>query len=224
MMKKPRDYLEDLSTKEPGIRTGLHHETTENLSDRDSEIVQLIEHEGLTGFSFDGLRRLTGAHPETLSRILERLEEAGIVSKSPEGYVLNEKVKDRMALPAAYSGYTRIPLLNTLLPYDISTSAVIEALRGRWFERLRWVGVSEGEDGATLKWLTEDGGAQIDASFSRGQLKIDARVKDGTDVSTAVKAAHQLISRISRLYSGPRPRGRLMFTVAPDVPVRPVAM
>lgn len=187
-------------------------------------MVRRIGQEGLTGFSFDGLRRLTGAHPETLSRILERLEDVGIVSRAPDGYAITERAKGQVSLNSAHSERTRVSLLHTLLPYEFRQSAAIQALKGRWFDRLRWVGTSETEDGVTLKWVTEDGAVQLDARFSQGQLDIDARVRNGTDVSSAVKVAHQLMSRISRLYSGPRPRSRLMFTATTDSKFRPVAM
>lgn len=44
-----------------------------SFSERDSDVLSLIEEEGLTVFTFDGLKRRTGIHPETLSRILSRL-------------------------------------------------------------------------------------------------------------------------------------------------------
>ena len=215
--------MEGRHDQEPDASPALQAETSISLSDRDSEVVQRIEQEGLTGFSFDGLRRLTGAHPETLSRILERLEDAGMVQKTPGGYVVSEQLRGRAALSVEDSGVTRVPLLHTLLPFDVPTKLVVDTLKGRWFDRLRWVGLSQGEDGATLKWLTEDGKVQIDAIVSRGQLNMEARVKDGADVGSAVKAAHTLMSRISRLYVGSRGRSRLMFEIA-SASRHPVAM
>jgi DNA-binding IclR family transcriptional regulator len=52
-----------------------------SLSERDTDVLSLIDEEGLTLFTFDGLKRRLGLHPETLSRILSRLEEEGIVKK-----------------------------------------------------------------------------------------------------------------------------------------------
>lgn len=216
-------FVESRPSQEPDSPAGLQAETALPLSDRDSEVMQRIEQEGLTGFSFDGLRRLTGAHPETLSRILERLEEAGMIEKTPSGYVVGDKLRGKVPLSVEDSGVTRVPLLHTLLPFDVPTSLVVDALKGKWFDRLRWVGLSQGEDGATLKWLTEDGKVQIDATISRGQLNMEAKVKEGTDIGSAVKAAHTLMSRISRLYVGSRTRGRLMFALA-SAPRHPVAM
>ena len=194
------------------------------LSERDADIVHQIAQEGLTGFSFDGLRRLTGAHPETLSRILERLEAQGIVSRVPDGYAVAEQAKGQASFGSPFSGRSRISLLHTLLPYDVRPPAVVEALKGRWFDRLRWVGVAETEDGVTLKWVTDDGSVQLDARFAQGQLDIDARIGPGTDVSSAVRVAHQLMSRISHLYPGSRPRSRMMFEAVTDSRFRPAAM
>ena len=46
-----------------------------NLTPRDTGVLQTVMEEGLTVFTFDGLKRLTGLHQEKLSRIIDRLEE-----------------------------------------------------------------------------------------------------------------------------------------------------
>ena len=40
---------------------------TYSLSERDTDVLALIENEGLAIFTFDGLKRRTGLHPETLT-------------------------------------------------------------------------------------------------------------------------------------------------------------
>ncbi len=57
-----------------------------NLTARDTDVIQAVVEEGLTVFTFDGLKRLVGLHQEKLSRIIDRLEEEGFVEKVPEGY------------------------------------------------------------------------------------------------------------------------------------------
>ena len=181
------------------------------ISDRDAEIVRTIEEEGLSLFTFDGLRRITGAHPETLSRTLERLEEDGIIVRSPEGYSTTDKAKEAVGMrPAFYAG-RRVPILRTYLPYGASVNGLVSALKGRWFDKMRWVGMSETEDGVVLKWVTDDGSAVIDAQLSMGMLDVEAKLKNDSDLPKAVRAAHQLVGRISRLYSGPRPGGKTML-------------
>jgi DNA-binding transcriptional ArsR family regulator len=181
------------------------------MSPRDAEVVRAIEEEGLSVFTFDGLRRITGTHPETLSRSLERLEEDGIVERSPEGYSVTDKARESFLPRPAFGGTTRVPILHTFLPYGASAGIIVNALKGRWFDTIRWVGTAEGEDGVIMKWVTDDGSAVIDAKFASGQLDIDARIAKEADLPKAVRAAHQLMGRISRLYQSPRPGSRLMM-------------
>ena len=178
------------------------------ISSRDAEVVRTIEEEGLEIFTFDGLRRITGAHPETLSRSLERLEDDGFVVRSPEGYSVTNKARESFGARPVYGGARRIPILHTFLPYEASTGTIISALKGRWFDTIRWVGTAETEEGFVMKWVTEDGAATIDARFSAGQLDVDAKVAKEADLPKAVRAAHQLMGRISRLYGSPRPGAR----------------
>lgn len=179
------------------------------INARDAEVVRAIEDEELSDFTFDGLRRITGTHPETLSRSLERLEEDGYVVKSPEGYSVTDKAKGSFPLRPAYSGTRRVPILHTFLPYEASAKTIVSALKGRWFDSMRWVGMADSEEGFVMKWVTDDGSALIDAKFSSGQLDIDAKVAKEADLPKAVRAAHQLMGRISRLYASPRPGARL---------------
>ena len=178
------------------------------VNPRDAEVVRTIEEEGLSIFTFDGLRRITGAHPETLSRSLERLEDGGLVVKSPEGYSVTEKARQSIVARPAYGEARKIPILHTFLPYEASAGTIISALKGRWFDTIRWVGMAETDEGFVLKWVTEDGTATIDARFSAGQLDVDAKVAKEADLPKAVRAAHQLMGRISKLYTSPRPSTR----------------
>ena len=186
-------------------------DTTVEMSPRDEEVFKVIGEEGLSMFTFDGLRRITGVHPETLSRSLERLEEDGILAKSPEGYSVTDKAKLTFGLRPAYGGDKRVPILHTFLPYGASAGVIVSALKGRWFDTIRWVGMSESEEGVVMKWVTDDGSAVVDARFASGQLDIEARVMKEVDLPKAVKAAHQLMGRISRLYSSGRPGSRVMM-------------
>jgi len=186
------------------LRRDALEDGTPAVTPRDAEVVRTIEEEELSVFTFDGLRRITGVHPETLSRSLERLEDGGLVMRSPEGYSVTEKAKGSFAARPTYSGARRVPILHTFLPYEASTRTIVSALKGRWFDTIRWVGMAEAEDGVVLKWVTEDGTATIDARFSAGQLDIDAKVANEADLPKAVRAAHQVMGRISKLYASPR--------------------
>ncbi len=180
------------------------------LTPRDSNILQAIQEEGLTVFAFDGLKRLLGVHQEMLSRVLDRLEDEGLLEKVSEGYRLTARGSQPIARPVN-SIQPRIPIVQSLLPHDVDVQRIIAGLKGRWFGSLRWLGYSQNEEGLVLKWITEEDSIQIDAKFTENYLSIDAKVGGEKDVSQAVKASHQLMGHISRLYGGPR-RDRNMLT------------
>ena len=174
-----------------------------DLSARDTGVLRAIQEEGLTVFSFDGLKRLLGVHQEMLSRVLGRLEEEGLLEKVADGYRLTAKTSEFLPRQLA-STEPRVPIVQSLLPQDISMEPIISGLKGRWFGSLRWLGYSQGDEGIVLKWITEEDGIQIDARFTDAYLSIDAKVPQGREVSRAVKASHQLLGYISRLYGGPQ--------------------
>jgi hypothetical protein len=173
----------------------------DGLLQRDQVVLQAIEDEELSAFTFDGLRRKLEAHPETLSRILGRLEERGVVERTTDGYRVAEKFREHGPIRRLNAIEPSVPLLRTLLPYDVAALDVVSELKGKWFGTLRWLGYSAGDDGMVLKWITEDGGTQVDAKFSERELTIEARLRGGKDLSDAVRAAHQLVGYIARAYS-----------------------
>lgn len=178
------------------------------ISERDAQLVRAIEEEGLSTFTFDGLRRLTGSHPETLSRSLGRLEDEGVVAKSPDGYVVASKVGKVRGVAPQTQSEGRVQILRTYLPVGVSASSVVDALRGRWFDRMRWIGMADAEGGVVLKWLAEDGSSIMDVKLTDGEMEIEARIEKEGEVAGAVMAAHQLVARISRMYARPRASGR----------------
>jgi DNA-binding transcriptional ArsR family regulator len=169
-----------------------------SLSERDADVLALIENEDLATFTFDGLKRRTGLHSETLSRVLSRLEEEGIIKKEREGYRVNPKItKLKLRQPKKETPTT--PLVQTYLPSDLMTQQLILNLKGKWFGSLRWLGISENSQGVTLKWITEDGGIQIAASIQGTSLNIEAKFLTNNNLNMALKASYQLMSHISKL-------------------------
>ncbi len=169
-----------------------------SLSERDADVLMLLEAEGLATFSFDGLKRRTGLHPETLSRILARLEEEGIIRKEREGYSVNPKITQLRFQPSQKETPST-PLMQTYLPSDLLTQQLILQLRGKWFGMLRWLGISETSQGVTLKWITDDGGIQISANIAGSALNIDAKFLSNSNLDLALKAAYQLMSIIGKV-------------------------
>jgi DNA-binding transcriptional ArsR family regulator len=170
-----------------------------SFNERDTDVLSLIEKEDLTIFTFDGLKRRTGLHPETLSRILARLEDEGIVKKSPEGYRVTPKIT-KLKLNQTHNEEQTSTLLQTFLPSDLMTQQLIADLKGRWFGLLRWLGMSESSRGVTLKWVTDDGGIQIAADIQGTALNIEAKFLTNNNLNLALKASYQLMANIGKLY------------------------
>ncbi len=176
------------------------------FSERDAEVLRFLGEEDLLGFTFEGLRRRLGTHSETLSRILRRLEDQMVLEKTAEGYHVTQRGKEIIGVkPLASASRSpspsqhRVPILRTLLPYGRGANEMVSALKGRWFGPLRWLGYSEDERGTTMKWVTGDGAVQIDAVFSEGELTIEGNVREGKDLTDAIRASYQLVGHLSRL-------------------------
>lgn len=174
-----------------------------SLSERDTDVLSVINREDLTVFTFDGLKRRLGLHPETLSRILTRLEQDGLVKKEGSGYKVSPMVtKLRLHEPASNDNH--IPLLQTYLPSNVQVQSLIANLNGKWFGSLRWFGLGENSRGITMKWVTEDGGIQINALIEDSTLTIEAKFLHENNLNLALNASYQLISHIGKLCSGSR--------------------
>jgi hypothetical protein len=185
----------------PLFNVDYHSFPVSSVGDRDSDILAFLSQEDFTFFTFEGLKRRLGLHPETLSRILNRLEQEGIVKKTNEGYTVTREIAKHLKLHQTNTNESRISLLQTFLPSDISVQQLISGLRGKWFGLLRWLGLSETNEDVTLKWITEDGDIQIDAKITETQLTIEAKFLHHTNLNRALKAAYQLMAYIGKLCS-----------------------
>jgi hypothetical protein len=183
------------------------------VDSRDETVLRIIDQENLSQFSFDGIRRRSGLHQETLSRILDRLEDRGILSKLPQGYSVVKKPQFQPLMTFAGSA-AAVPLLQTLLPNDVEVSSLITGLKGRWFGRLRWMGLSESDGETSLKWISDDGGIQVDAAFSPGELNVTAHIREGWKLADAVRSSYELVGHLTGVYGRLRPRHRVaLFSV-----------
>lgn len=184
-----------------------------SLNERDMGVLRVLEEEGLANFSFEGMKRRIGTHPETLSRVLGRLEEQNIVERAQDGYRVTETGREQLQVHPIEAAGERLTLLKTMLPPGGSLQSVYSNLRGRWFGNLRWLGNSQESTEAIMKWVTDDGKVQLDAKFTPGELTIEARLLHGRELAGAVRAAHQLLAHISSVYAQPTKKVLLYETL-----------
>ena len=66
-----------------------------------------------------------------------------------------------------------------------------------------------------MKWVTGDGAVQIDAIFSEGELAIEGNVREGKDLTDAIKASYQLVGHLSRVNPSGSGRARRVLLAGP---------
>lgn len=185
----------------PLLDVTLHGLPDWSLSARDVDVLEFIGQEGFHFFTFEGLKRRLGLHPETLSRILNRFEAEGIIKKSSEGYTVVTEITKYLKQNEINNSGSHVTLLQTFLPSDVPIEQLVSDLRGRWFGLLRWLGLAETNEEITLKWVTEAGEIQVDAKIAANALTIEAKYLHGYNQNLALKAAYQLMNHISKLCS-----------------------
>src|SRR4030066_1012882 len=99
----------------PFLNVGWQSLPDYGLSERDADVLSVINNEDLTVFTFDGLKRRLWLHPETLSRILARLEQEGLLKKEPNGYKVSPRIT-KLNLHEARNQEEHVTLLQTYLP------------------------------------------------------------------------------------------------------------
>ena len=147
-----------------------------DLKENDINVLSTIDEERLTNFAFEGLKRRMGIHPETLSRILNRLTQQEIIRRGTKGYTLTPKAKKVIKSHKFDTRNPTLQILQTLLPIDVPIQKIISNLKGKWFGQLRWLGYSASNENVNLKWITDDGGTIISAIFYRSKLHINAKM------------------------------------------------
>jgi hypothetical protein len=106
--------------------------------------------------------------------------------------------------------------MQSVIPPDTSLDDITQALRGRWFGSLHWWGIAHQQDQTILKWVTSDGGLQVDAQFTESDLTISASLLGDYDRADAIHAAYQLLSFIAKFYAHPRTLTRVAYWTLED--------
>jgi predicted transcriptional regulator len=171
------------------------------LNERDFDVIEVIDIEDLSCFTFEGLKRRLKIHPETLSRTLNRLVEDGVIKKVDKGYCLTDKGKQLLKNLSNPEGGTEVPVLHSFLPPDFEVSKLVGDLEGKWFGSLRWLGYNESKDNVTLKWITTDGEVVVSVVLTGGAFYVSSKSISDVDVSLAINVAYQLMGHVTKLIS-----------------------
>lgn len=173
----------------------------DDIHGNDSKILSLLNQETGTYYSFKGLMRKLNLHQQSLTRALGRLESLGLVKRSEHGYKLNEIDKKRgndvCRKPCAYRH-----LLQAYIPPGIEAKEIVRKLTGRWFSRIRWIGLIESETSYVLQWINEDNSFQVNVRIIWDHIIIETNAVSDKDKIEAVVASFKIFDQIVKLLQG----------------------
>ena len=182
------------------------HPPSGRLDDR--VLLALEEMNGRIAFS--GLRRTLGAHPESLSRALHRLEREGLVDRSEQGYRSIRRPEPGSAPDGELHAVARIEI-----PPGLEADAVLARLSGRWFGSLRWMGVVERPPQRLLAWARRDGSGSVLLGAQRGALRIYTTADHGlADATESEDAAYELLLAVAETLRPASPQAGVTFLAA----------
>jgi MarR family len=173
----------------------------EDFHDNDNKILSLLNQETGTYYSFKGLMRKLNLHQQSLTRALGRLEQLGLVKRSEHGYKLNDvEQKSGTAVCRKPNAYRH--LLQAYIPPGIEAKEIVRKLSGRWFSKIRWIGLIESETSYMLQWINEDNSFQINVRIIWDHIIIETNAVSDKDKIEAVVASFKFFDQIVKLLQG----------------------
>jgi DNA-binding HxlR family transcriptional regulator len=170
-----------------------------DLHGNDSKVLSVLNEAG-SNYSFKGLMRKLSLHQQSLSRALHRLEEMGLVEKSPVGYRLSKTGESAVSKFDAIRprGREYMQLLQTYIPLNVRASEVVRQLIGKWFKNLRWLGMIESGTGYTLQWSSEDGSFQINLRLIGDYIVIETNASTEKEKVEAMVGSYAIYEQITK--------------------------
>ena len=169
----------------------------DDFHNNDNKILSVLNEAG-SNYSFKGLMRKLNLHQQSLSRALHRLEEMGVVVKSPVGYRLSDKTAIvRTDLPAP-KGREYTQLLQTYIPVSVKAGEIVRHLVGRWFKNLRWIGMIESGTGYTLQWASDDGSFQINLRMISDYIVIETNALTEKEKVQSMVGSYAIYEQITK--------------------------
>lgn len=169
-------------------QAGWPHEPERPLEDR---LIRFLAAEPRR-VAFSGLRRALGAHPETLTRLLRRLERGGILTRTENGYALADGYHRAVGRP---SQRTFRPVASVELAEGVTAEHVLGSLAGRWFGRLRWVGIYEREEDPWLVWSVDGASGHVLLSVHGRTMRVGVEGVPLAPTEVLEESARELLVR-----------------------------
>jgi predicted transcriptional regulator len=129
-------------------------------------------------FSFNGFKIRLNLHQEILSRSLKRLNELGLIYKTKLGYKSTKNGK------IVFSKLKKIPneikdeqkynqIIQISVPFILPNQQIVQSLSGKWFNSLRWIGMTQNASEYQLKWKDIEDFIEIVVYLSNNIISIE---------------------------------------------------
>lgn len=199
---KPEDSVKEKEVISGKTAQMLVQEEPLSLDDfhnNDSKVLSVLNETG-SNYSFKGLMRKLGLHQQSLSRALHRLEEMGLVEKSPVGYRLSRGAESAISRAGLHTpkGREYMQLLQSYIPLNVRAFEIVRQLVGRWFKNLRWMGMIESGTGYTLQWSSDDGSFQINLRMISDYIVIETNASTEKEKVDAMVGSYAIYEQITK--------------------------
>lgn len=199
---KPEDSVKEkqvISGKTTQILVEEEPLSLDDFHSNDSKVLSVLNESG-SNYSFKGLMRKLGLHQQSLSRALHRLEEMGLVEKSPVGYKLSKGGESAISRVGLHSpkGREYMQLLQSYIPLNVRAFEIVRQLVGRWFKNLRWIGMIESSTGYTLQWTSDDGSFQINLRMISDYIVIETNALTEKEKVDSMVGSYAIYEQITK--------------------------
>lgn len=170
-----------------------------DFHNNDNKVLSVLNEAG-SNYSFKGLMRKLNLHQQSLSRALRRLEEMGLVEKSPVGYRLSKDGGFAITRVGLHSpkGREYMQLLQSYIPLNVRAVEIMRQLVGRWFKNLRWIGMIESGTGYSLQWSSDDGSFQINLRMISDYIVIETNASTEKEKMDAMVGSYAIYEQITK--------------------------
>jgi DNA-binding transcriptional ArsR family regulator len=199
---KPEDSVNEkqvISGKTAQILVEEEPLSAADFHNNDNKVLSVLNEAG-SNYSFKGLMRKLNLHQQSLSRALHRLEEMGLVEKSPAGYRLSKDGGFAITRIGLHSpkGREYMQLLQSYIPLNVRAIEIVRQLVGRWFKNLRWIGMIESGTGYTLQWSSDDGSFQINLRMISDYIVIETNASTEKEKMDAMVGSYAIYEQITK--------------------------
>lgn len=117
------------------------------------------------------------------------------MARDDSGYQLRRDVG--AGSPDALASTQRFPVFAAVLPSHLLGAQVVERLRHRWFQGLRWFGIGEGPEETVLSWTAETGGRLVRLRVTDAMVGVEL---DGAQAESDPALVAPLMQALGVLY------------------------